>query len=76
VQQSKIQNLTGDLNALYPRSNPSGFITAGAVASGYVKSNITNISGATPLTNLIQITQSGYNAIVTPETGTLYIIVN
>jgi hypothetical protein len=129
VQQSKIQNLTGDLNALYPRSNPSGyitgyntglfyassnpsgfitgvdisslyprnnpsgyimqsqtgafyptsnpsgFLTAQVAASGYVASNITNISGATTLTNLIQITQSGYNAIVTPATGTLYIIV-
>ncbi len=59
----------------YPASNPSGFLTAALAASGYVSSNITNISGATALTNLIQITQSGYNAIVNPATGTLYIIV-
>ena len=59
----------------YPASNPSGFLTAALAASGYVTSSITNISGATTLTNLIQITQSGYNAIVTPATGTLYIIV-
>jgi hypothetical protein len=58
----------------YPTSNPSGFITSGMAASTYVSSNIGNISGATALTNLIQITQSGYNAI-TPSASTVYIIV-
>ena len=58
----------------YPASNPSGFLTAALAASGYVTSNIANISGATTLTNLIQITQAGYNAI-TPAVNTLYIIV-
>jgi hypothetical protein len=101
VQQSKIQNLTGDLNALYPRSNPSGyitgvnlssyvttsqtgafypasnpsgFLTAVTVSGAYVASSITNISGATQINNMMQITQAGYNAI-TPAVNTLYIIV-
>jgi hypothetical protein len=127
VQQSKIQNLTGDLNALYPRSNPSGYITGVDTSSfytnnnpsgfitgvdtsnfytnnnpsgfitgvdtsnfytnnnpsgfittgnltGYVSNNTSNISGSTIVTNMMQITQAGYNAI-TPAANTLYIIV-
>jgi len=65
IQQSKIQNLTGDLAGLYPRSNPSGFVS----------SNISGISGAIQLTNMVQITQSGYNTIASPSASTLYIIV-
>ena len=56
------KQITGDY---YLNSNPSGFIS----------SNIVGLSGASSLANILQITQSGYNAIVTPATGTLYIIV-
>lgn len=56
------KQITGDY---YLNSNPSGFIS----------SNIVGLSGANSLANILQITQSGYNAIVTPATGTLYIIV-
>jgi hypothetical protein len=41
---------------------------------GKVDSNITGIAGATSLTNMMQITLTGYNAI-TPAVNTLYIIV-
>lgn len=40
-----------------------------------VGSNISGLTGATQLTNLVQITQAGYNAIVTPDANTLYVIV-
>lgn len=39
-----------------------------------VTSNITGLTGATQLTNIVQITQAGYNAITTPDANTLYII--
>lgn len=39
-----------------------------------VGSDITGIGGATQLTNMMQITQAGYNAI-TPNANTLYVIV-
>jgi hypothetical protein len=55
----------------------TGATTAAAAlaALGGVGSNITGLTGATQITNTVQITQAGYNAIVTPATGTLYIIV-
>jgi hypothetical protein len=60
--------------AFYPASNPSGFLTAVTVSGAYVANSITNISGATRINNMMQITQAGYNAI-TPAANTLYIIV-
>ena len=39
-----------------------------------ITSNITNLSGANSLANIVQITQAGYNAIGTPNANTLYII--
>jgi hypothetical protein len=41
--------------------------------AGKVSSNVTGLTGATAITNMIQITQAGYNAI-TPAANTLYII--
>jgi hypothetical protein len=40
-----------------------------------VASDTTGLTGATALSNMVQITQSGYNAIANPLTNTLYIIV-
>jgi predicted RecA/RadA family phage recombinase len=48
----------------YLSSNPSGFIT----------SNSTSIAGAASISNIIQIAQTGYDAIV-PQANTLYIII-
>ena len=42
---------------------------------GAVGSNITGITGSTQITNMMQITQAGYNLIATPDVNTLYIIV-
>ena len=44
-------------------------------SSAYVVSDPTGITGASALTKLIQITQAGYNAIITPSSDTLYVIV-
>jgi hypothetical protein len=41
--------------------------------TGVVSSNITNLSGANPIFNIVQITQSGYNAAI-KDNNTLYII--
>jgi hypothetical protein len=38
-------------------------------------SDITGLTGATQLTNMVQITLAGYNLIVTPNVNTLYVIV-
>ena len=57
--------ITGvDTSSLYPRSNPSG----------YIASNSTLIPGAASISNIIQIAQTGYDAIV-PQENTLYIII-
>jgi hypothetical protein len=72
IDQSKINGLTdvaNKANTTYTtvQSNSANW-------SGFVTSNITGIGGATSLTNMMQITQAGYNAI-TPAANTLYIIV-
>ena len=67
--------ITGvDTSNFYTNDNPSGFITTGNL-TGYVSNNTSNISGSTIVRNMMQITQAGYNAISSPLTGTLYIIV-
>jgi hypothetical protein len=40
-----------------------------------VASDITGLTGATKLSNMVEITQTGYNLIVTPDPNTLYVIV-
>jgi hypothetical protein len=47
IQQSKIQNLTGDLAALYPRSNPSGYIS-GDLSTLYPRSNPSGFISGVP----------------------------
>ena len=67
----------------YASSNPSGFITGVDTSnfytkdnpSGFIASNSASVSGASSLSNVVRITQAGYNAISSPLTGTLYIIV-
>ena len=45
------------------------------VAGAYVTSITSGITGATQLTNMMQITSAGYSAITSPAANTLYIIV-
>lgn len=61
-------------------SHASTHATGGAdvltpAAIGAVASSTSGLTGATALSNVVQITQAGYNAIATPSASTLYIIV-
>jgi hypothetical protein len=47
---------------------------SGSGSGSSVVSDTTGMTGASQLTNLVQITQAGYNAIATPNASTLYII--
>ena len=76
--------ITGvDTSNFYTNDNPSGFITGVDTSnfytkdnpSGFIASNSASVSGASSLSNVVRITQAGYNAISSPLTGTLYIIV-
>jgi hypothetical protein len=64
---------------IQPSAHASTHATGGAdvltpANIGAIASNITGITGAAQITNIVQITQSGYNN-TTPLSNTLYIIV-
>jgi hypothetical protein len=58
----KASHATGGADALVPAD-------IGAVAS-----NVTGITGATAITNIVSLTQAQYDAIATPSSTTLYVI--
>ena len=58
-----------------PFTGTLDFTGSQAAAADVVFSNITGLTGATQLTNLVEITQTGYDLIVTPDPNTLYVIV-
>lgn len=43
--------------------------------TGLVASSVSGITGASAITNIVQISQANYNAIASPSSSTLYIIV-
>lgn len=47
----------------------------GGGANNYVESDATGITGATVLTNIVKITQAGYNALTTKDPATVYYII-
>jgi hypothetical protein len=47
----------------------------GVTPANIVLSDTTGLTGATQLSNIVQITQAGYDLIVTPNANTIYIIV-
>jgi hypothetical protein len=47
---------------------------AGAGATNYIASNVTGIAGGVAITNIVSISQADYDALVTKNTSTLYII--
>jgi hypothetical protein len=63
-------------NSQLASSSGNGFLSSSdwSKFNQKVESNISGISGATQLINILQITQSGYNAISSPNASTLYII--
>ena len=52
----------------------TGSITLGANASPAVKTNTTGVTGADQVTNIISLTQAEYDAIVSPDASTFYVI--
>jgi len=79
IDQSKINGLTdvaNKTNSTYTtvQSNSANWQTTYQASSAYVSSNITGVANSTTISNMIQITQAGYNAI-NPAVNTLYIIV-
>jgi hypothetical protein len=70
------------MQVMYNQLGPTGATgvqgstgATGVTPANIVLSDITGLSGATQLTNLVEITQTGYNLIVTPDPNTLYVIV-
>jgi hypothetical protein len=65
---------SGD-NSLFFKTDGNVYTkNSSAAESLLTNSNITGLTGATQLTNIVQITQAGYNAIGSPNANTLYII--
>jgi hypothetical protein len=59
----------------YLSSTDWSTFNAKQTAGAYVTSVTSGITGATQLTNMMQITSAGYSAITSPAANTLYIIV-
>lgn len=49
-------------------------VTRGNLLGGVVKSDVTGISGADAITNMVSLTQAEYDAIVTKDASTFYVI--
>lgn len=52
----------------------TGSITLGANASPAVRTDTTGVTGADQVTNIISLTQAEYDAIVSPDSSTFYVI--
>jgi hypothetical protein len=64
------QGSTAD-SAVQPGDNVSDLTND----AGYVPSDPTGVTGADAITNIMSLTQAEYDAIVTPDAATLYVIV-
>jgi hypothetical protein len=49
-------------------------LSAAITPSGYVTSNISGISGASIISNMVGISQNDYDSLVTKDPDTLYVI--
>ena len=49
-------------------------ITYGTLKADFVHSDPTGVTGADAITNMMSLTQAEYDAIVTPDASTLYVI--
>jgi hypothetical protein len=52
----------------------TGSITVGANAAPVVKTDTTGVTGADQVTNIMSLTQAEYDAIVSPDAATFYVI--
>ena len=76
VATTLVRSNSANWNSSYTtvQSYSANWQTTFAASSAYVSSNITGVANSTMISNMMQITQAGYNAI-TPAVNTLYIIV-
>jgi hypothetical protein len=63
-------------NKLYAGLEDTTAVQIGGGSSNYVESNVADITGATVITNIVKITQAGYNALATKDPATVYYIVS
>jgi hypothetical protein len=63
-------------NKLYAGLDDTTAVQVGGADNNYVESDITGLTGGTVLTNIVKITQAGYNALQTKDPATVYYIVS
>jgi hypothetical protein len=63
-------------NKLYAGLEDTTAVQVGGADNNYVTSDITGLTGGTVLTNIVKITQAGYNALQTKDPATVYYIVS
>jgi hypothetical protein len=66
----------GDLGTA-AATDATAYATAaqGALADSAVQSDVTGITGADAIANIVSLTQAEYDAIGTPNAATLYVVV-
>lgn len=62
-------------NKLYAGLEDTTAVQVGGADNNYVESDAAGITGATVITNIVKITQTGYNALTTKDPATVYYIV-
>ena len=63
-------------NKLYAGLEDTTAVQVGGADNNYVESDATGIQSATVITNIVKITQTGYNALTTKDPATVYYIVS
>ena len=63
-------------NKLYAGPEDTTAVQVGGADNNYVESDVAEIQGATVITNIVKITQTGYNALTTKDPATVYYIVS
>jgi len=62
-------------NKLYAGLEDTTAVQVGGADNNYVESDVAEIQDATVITNIVKITQAGYNALQTKDPATVYYIV-
>ena len=63
-------------NKLYAGLDDTTAVQVGGADNNYVESDVAEIQGATVITNIVKITQTGYNALQPKDPATVYYIVS
>jgi len=63
-------------NKLYAGLEDTTAVQIGGADNNHVESDVAEIQGATVITNIVKITQTGYNALQTKDPATVYYIVS